>query len=85
MRATFYEEQMDMLILAGDIVREADIVACADEELKDIIKIFKTKNIDYIPVLEKEGSGKLVGKLEYRRLMDYITKEVLLRQQELER
>jgi len=85
MRATFYEEQMDMLILAGDIVREADIVAYADEELKDIIEIFKTKNIDYIPVLEKEGSSKLVGKLEYRRLMDYITKEVLLRQQELER
>ena len=83
-RDTFYEEQMDQLILARDIVREVDVVAYADQALKDAMDIFKAKNIEYIPVLDKEGSLKLVGQLRYRKLMAYISKEVLLRQQELE-
>ncbi|MFC1480383.1 cation:proton antiporter [Candidatus Omnitrophota bacterium] len=83
-RDTFYEEQMDQLILAGDIVRVADTVVYAGQELKTAMDVFKQKKVDYIPVLEKEGSGKLVGQLEYRKLMDYIIKEVLLRQHELD-
>ena len=50
----------------------------------EAVEIFKKKNIDYIPVLEKEDGHTLVGQLEYRKLMDFISKEVLLRQQELE-
>ncbi|MFH1553206.1 MAG: cation:proton antiporter [Candidatus Omnitrophota bacterium] len=83
-RDTFYEGQMDQLILAGDIVREAETVVYAGQELRVAMEVFKAKKVDYIPVLEKEGSGKLVGQLEYRKLMDYITKEVLLRQHELD-
>ncbi|MBU1894243.1 MAG: cation:proton antiporter, partial [Candidatus Omnitrophica bacterium] len=84
LRDTFNEEQMDQLILAGDIVREVDIVAYTDQELKDVMQVFKSKNIDYIPVLKGKESMLLSGQLEYRKLMDYIEKEVLLRQQELE-
>ncbi len=83
-RDTFYEEQMDQLILAEDIVRKVDIVAYVKQELKTVMDIFNTKNIGYIPVLEKEGSCKLVGQLEYRKLGAYIAKEVLFRQQEIE-
>ena len=84
-RDTFYEEQMDQLVLAGDIVSATEAVVYADQDLRDVMDIFKTKNVEYIPVLEKEGSLKIVGQLQYRKLMDYISKEVLLRQQELER
>jgi len=83
-RDAFYEEQMDQLVLAGDIVREADTVLYADQELKAAMDIFTKKNIDYIPVLENKENCKLVGQLEYRKLIDLIGKEVLLRQQELE-
>ncbi|MFQ5953186.1 MAG: cation:proton antiporter [Candidatus Omnitrophota bacterium] len=83
-RDTFYEEQMDQLILAGDIVRKVDAIAYLGQELKEAIDLFKTKKIGYIPVLENKDSRKLVGQLEYRKVMDFITKEVLLRQQELE-
>ncbi|MFH1395599.1 MAG: cation:proton antiporter [Candidatus Omnitrophota bacterium] len=83
-RDTFNEEQMDQLILAGDLVRGADAVAYTNQELKDVMLIFKTKNIEYIPVLKEKESQLLVGQLEYRKLMNYIEKEVLLRQQELE-
>ncbi len=83
-RDTFYEEQMDQLILAGDLVREADTIVYADQDLKTAMDLFAKKNIDYLPVMAKEGSRKLVGKLEYRKLKDNITKEVLLRQHELE-
>lgn len=83
-RDTFYEDQMDDLIVAGDIVREVDALAYADEELKDAMDIFDRKKIGYIPVLEKEGSKRLVGQLQYRKLRDRLAKEVLSRQQELE-
>lgn len=83
-RDAFHEEQMDQLILAGDIVREVETLAYSEQELKDVMDIFRAKNIEYIPVLEKKTSHKLAGQLEYRKIMDYITKEVLLRQQELE-
>lgn len=84
MRDTFYEDQMDQLVLAGDIVREADAVVYAKQGLKDATDIFDRKKIGYLAVLEKEGSRKLVGQLQYRKLVDLITKEVLLRQQGLE-
>jgi predicted transcriptional regulator len=84
MRDTFNEEQMSQLILAGDMVAEADAIAYANQDLKEIMEVFETKKIGYIPVLEKEGSNKIVGELKYRRVRDYITKEVLMRQQGLE-
>jgi len=84
MRDTFHEEQMDLLVLAGDLVREVDAIVYAKQDLKDAIDIFESKNIDYIPVLQKKGSRMLVGQLEYKKLMARIAKEVLLRQQELE-
>jgi CBS domain-containing protein len=83
-RDAFYEEQLDQLILAGDIVREMDSVVYLGQQLNDAMEIFRSRKTDYIPVLKDKDSRLLVGKLEYKRLMDYITKEVLFRQQELE-
>ncbi|MCK4852158.1 MAG: cation:proton antiporter [Candidatus Omnitrophica bacterium] len=83
-RDTFYEEQMDQLILAGDILRETTAVAYADQKLQTAIEIFKSRKVDYLPVLDSEGSQRVVGQVEYRKLMDRMDKEVLLRQQELE-
>ncbi|MBD3296090.1 MAG: CBS domain-containing protein [Candidatus Omnitrophica bacterium] len=84
MRDAFNEEQMDFLVLAGDIVKEMDVVVYAKQELSEVMDIFKRRNIDYLPVMFEEGSKKLVGQLVYPHLKDYITKEVILRQQELE-
>lgn len=84
LRDTFNEEQMDELIVAGDIVKETDIVVYADQELIFAMELFQKKTMGYLPVLEKEGTRKLVGQLEYRKLKDYIAKELLMRQQELE-
>jgi len=75
---------MDLLILAGDLVQEVDNVVHVDQELKDVMDIFKRKNIEYIPVLGRLDSKNLVGQLSYRKLMDYIDKQVVLRQQALE-
>ena len=85
MRDTFYEEQMDNLILAGDIYQAADYVMYADQNLREAIDIFNKKKIEYMPVLEKDGGDKIVGQLQYKKVMDYISKEVLLRQSELEK
>ena len=84
MRDTFNEEQMSLLILAGDMVAEADAIAYAGQELSQVMDIFDSKKIGYIPVLAKEGSKKVVGELKYRQVRDYITKEVLMRQQGLD-
>lgn len=84
MRDTFYEEQMDNLILAGDIYREADAICYAEQDLSEAMDTFNRKKIGYIPILEKEGSRKLVGQLQYRKITRFIAKEVLRRQRELE-
>jgi Mg/Co/Ni transporter MgtE len=83
-RDTFYEEQMDQLILAGDIVHGVSALAYLGQNLKDVVEVFRTQKVDYIPVLENDETRKLVGQLEYGKLMDFISKEVLFRQQELE-
>jgi CBS domain-containing protein len=83
-RETFYEEQMDQLILAGDLVRDPGAVIYEGQGLKDAMNMFRISHADYIPILRSEDDKKLVGQLEYRKITDYITKEVLLRQQELE-
>lgn len=83
-RDTFYEDQMDQLIVAGDIVKEPNVVAYADESLSSAMDMFKKKNVGFLPILEKKDSKKLVGQLEYRKIKEYIAKEVLLRQRELE-
>jgi len=79
-RDTFYEEQLNDLILAEDLFKETDTVIYADEDLREAIDVFKRKGVDYLPVLEKNGSKRLVGQLEYKKITDYITKEVLMRQ-----
>jgi len=83
-RDTFYEEQMDMLIVAGDIVREINDVVYAGDALSDAIHMFKTRKVNYIAVLDNKDNRKLIGQLEYKKTMDFIGKEVLFRQQELE-
>jgi CIC family chloride channel protein len=83
-RDTFNEEQMSQLILAGDIVMDVDTIAYAGQDLKEVMEVFDRKKIGYIPVMSEKGSKKIVGELKYRQVRDYITKELLLRQQGLE-
>ena len=40
-RDTLYEDQMDELILAGDITKEAEAVVHAGQELSEAIDIFE--------------------------------------------
>jgi len=83
-RDTFYEEQMDQLVLAGDIVTESDDFVFQNEDLSIAMEMFKEQHIDYIPVIDDEASKKVVGQLELKKLIERIHKEVIIRQQELE-
>jgi len=83
-RDTFYEEQMDMLVVAGDIVREINDIVYAQDPLDKAIHMFRTRKVNYIAVLDNKDNRKLIGQLEYKKTMDFIDKEVLFRQQELE-
>lgn len=83
-RDTFYEEQLDLLVLAGDIVREVDTVAYAVQPLKEAMDTFARKTLDYVPVLDSAENGRLVGQLEYRKIKERVAKELVLRQQEIE-
>lgn len=84
-RDAFYEEQMDLLVLAGDLVRTAEDVLKPEQPLGEAMEIFQSKNIDYLPVISDDEKRTLQGQLSYRRLRERITKELLLRQQELEK
>ncbi|MBU1083623.1 MAG: cation:proton antiporter [Candidatus Omnitrophota bacterium] len=84
MRDTLYEEQMDSLILAGDLVRDINAVVYAEDDLRMAIDMFRQTGVDYIPVMENRGSRHLVGQLEYKKIADYLMKEVMMRQKGLE-
>ncbi|MFH1797790.1 MAG: cation:proton antiporter [Candidatus Omnitrophota bacterium] len=83
-RDAFNEEQMDLLVLAGDMLRDVSVTAYGEQDLKTVMDIFKTKHVDYIPVLAGKTSRKFIGQLNYAKVVDIVNREVLLRQSELE-
>lgn len=84
-RDAFYEEQMDDLVLARDLVCKVENTIESNRPLSEAVKIFESNKIDYLPVLLPEDPGRLIGQLNYRYLKDRLTKEVIMRQQELEK
>jgi hypothetical protein len=56
----------------------------AGDPLNKAIDMFRSRKVDYIAVLDDKDNRRLIGQLEYNKTMDYISKEVLFRQQELE-
>ncbi len=54
-----------------------------DQTLEEAFEIFDKREIDYLPVVERMTSYKVVGILEYKHLIEEVDIKLLQRQQEL--
>ena len=81
----FSEAQLSPIVLARDIALPAQKVLYEDQPLKEALEIFDRREIDYLPVVENRNSQKVTGILEYQPLVKEIDKQLLERQQSLEK
>ncbi len=84
LRTVLAEEQLNQIILAEDVASPVHHVLYKHQPLKDAFQIFNKGVIDYLPVVEKEDSRKIVGVLEYYPLKKLINRKLFERQHALE-
>jgi len=84
LRAVLAEEQLNDIILAEDVASPVHTLLYENQPLKDAFEIFNKKAVDYLPVVEKEGSRKIVGVVERYPLIELINRKLFERQHALE-
>lgn len=84
LRNVFREAQLDKVILARDVAVPVGRLLYKDQPLKEAFEIFNRREIEYLPVVEKEGRKTVVGIVEYRPLVETINRKLFERQQSLE-
>ena len=80
LKDALFERNLEPIILAEDIAIPSHLAAYTDQPLKEVFDIFNKANLEFLPILEKGGSSKVVGLIEYRTLVDEIDKRWLARQ-----
>ncbi len=71
------ELELNRLVLARDIAVPSTRVIAASRPLKEAMEILRLKDLDFLPVVKKEGSRELAGLIHYRMVMSQINKELL--------
>ncbi len=74
------EEELNNLLVAGDIAIFDYWAIAQDRPLRDAIQIFEERYLDYLPVIKAEGTKEVVGILEHQHLAGAINRELLARQ-----
>jgi len=76
------EESLHLLIVAEDIAVKDVITTYPDENLNEVMKKFGRLNIEEIPVMEREGSRKVVGMVRRRDVIEAYNREMITRELE---
>ena len=77
LRSAFLEEGLNSLIVAEDVAEPPADILYQHQPLKDARSIFEKRNVDFLPVVDKEGSLNLVGILHSRILRDTIHRKLV--------
>ncbi|MDP8292557.1 MAG: cation:proton antiporter [Candidatus Orphnella occulta] len=83
LRNAFMEQHLNHVILAKDVAEPVGKMLYQDQTLEEAFEIFDKREIDYLPVVERMTSYKVVGILEYKHLIEEVDIKLLQRQQEL--
>ncbi len=67
------------LLLAADLAREDLRTLTPDQDLDTVMRIFGGKDREELPVVAEDGSGRLVGVVSRRHLIDAYNSEVMKR------
>ena len=76
------EESLHLLIVAEDIAEKDVITTHPDENLNEVMKKFGRLNIEEIPVMEREGSRKVVGMVKRKDVIEAYNREMITRELE---
>ena len=68
-RDSLYDESIRNLIIAKDLASSPKITVSTDTALDQALAKFSLKDVDFIPVVNSEGLGKLVGILTQRDVL----------------
>jgi len=77
LRTVFFEEGLNEIVLAEDLAEPIRFFVYKSDKLKKAMELFQKNNIDFLPVIEKKGSKKVVGVLEYRKVIKWIYQEII--------
>lgn len=69
-RETLFEYGLDDLVIMDDIGTREFVYATFEDDLNVVLSKLNLKNIDAIPVLEKDGSGTVLGLLKRRVIIE---------------
>ncbi len=85
LRNAFEEEALRPIVLAKDVALPLGKVLYQDQPLKEAFEIFDLREIDFLPVIQSKENKTVVGILEYQILVKEINKNLLDRQQGLDK
>jgi len=68
-RDSLYDESIRNLIIAKDLASSPKITVSTETALDQALEKFSLKDVDFIPVVNSEGPGKLVGILTQRDVL----------------
>jgi CBS domain-containing protein len=81
LRAVLNAPALGHLVLACDLMQPVTATAAPDEPLEDALKAMRSRDLEFLPVVERPA-GKLLGLLERRRIQRLVANEVIRRHRE---
>jgi len=76
---TFTRDELQLLLVAHDLMEQCKDSARLTDSLQETLDRMASIPIDYLPILDQDGSGKLVGFLDRNRVMHAVTAEIVRR------
>jgi CIC family chloride channel protein len=75
-RGVLFSPEIEHLVVMKDIGTSEMIVATPSDDLNSVLKMFTTKNLDSLPVVEEEDHGRLIGMLNRREVISFYNSAV---------
>jgi len=75
-RGVLFSPEIEHLVVMKDIGTSEMIVATPSDDLNSILKMFTTKNLDSLPVVEEDDHGRLIGMLNRREVISFYNSAV---------
>ncbi len=75
-RSVLFSHEIEHLVVMKDIGTSEIITTNPSEDLNSVLKKFTMKNIDSLPVVQEDDSGKLLGMLNRREVIAFYNQKI---------
>ena len=81
LRQSFLEERLGEMLVAYDLMSPPVETTTPRERLSEALAKMRDRDLEFLPVVDGTGEGKLVGMLEARKVRRHLAEEIIRRQQ----